>query len=248
MKIITWNMYNKNKRIPEAIDFLKQQDADIICLQELPQQHAPLLEKLGMHIMLNEEIMRFRNPKKATEKLYMVIASKFPIVNQKIVPHQYHYEHVSGFDTTYADYKADSQFIEVDAPQGKFRIFNTHFKCEAGPYHRLSQFREVVESLSRERMNIICGDFNTFGKPFLNLFVWKYFGYKLHEIHIHERNILHALLDLYQLKNPFRRTITFWKVPNQLDYILIPLHLTVVQQKRLGLNGSDHFPLLLEIA
>lgn len=247
MKILTWNIYKDNRNIGDAIEFLKVQNADIVCLQEYPLEKVELLNGLNMQFVTENEFLEFKNPKKKPVMLKMVIASKFPIKSHCIIQHKNIYEYVTRADDRYKNFQANSFYIDIDTGLDKYRVFNTHFKCVAGPYHRLSQFREILENLSQDRHNIVCGDFNTFGKPLVNIFLWKYFGYKLREISIHEGNIFNALFDLYQLKNVFKRMITFWKFPAQFDYILIPTYTDVVSKKRLGLNGSDHFPLLLEI-
>lgn len=48
MKILTWNIYKNNKKIDDAVNFLKKQNVDIICLQEYPADQLKLLDALGM--------------------------------------------------------------------------------------------------------------------------------------------------------------------------------------------------------
>ncbi|MGD0576912.1 MAG: hypothetical protein ABSA74_02460, partial [Candidatus Staskawiczbacteria bacterium] len=142
----------------------------------------------------------------------------------------------------------DSIYVDIDAPGHKLRIFNVHFKCVAGPYHRLSQFREVLENFDPKRENIICGDLNTFGHPIVNIFLWKYFGYRIQELFINEKKILRTHFDLNKLKNPFRGMITFIKFPMQLDYILLPKKTKIsAKQRFLRPYGSDHLALSVEI-
>ena len=248
MRIISWNIYKDNRDIHKAIAFLKGQKADIICLQEFPVEHVNLLDGLGLNIALCDEVLIYKDHKKPDVKLYSVIASRFHIEKHAIVEHKNQYELVSGINKQYHHFRADSCYVDVASDGELFRIFNVHFKSVAGPYHRLSQFKEVIEHLARDRQNIICGDLNTFGKPLLNLFVWKYFGYKIHEIKMHEGKILRVLLNLYGFKNPFHGYFTFLKFPAQLDYILVPAHFDIKLKRRfLHFHGSDHFPLLLEI-
>lgn len=248
MKIISWNIYKENKDFAKAIAFLKKQQADIICLQEFPAEHIDLLNDLGGHIAACDEVLIYKNKKKADASLYSVIVSKFPIKEQTIIPHKSRYGHAATTKDRYQYFEADSFYVDIDTGEGLFRIFNTHFKCIAGPSHRLSQFKEVVTHLSPDRHNIICGDFNTFGKPLVNVLLWKYFGYKIHELKINESKHFSALAKEHGLKNPLHRQVTFLKFPVQLDYILIPAHVKVKSKRAfLRPHGSDHFPLLLEI-
>ncbi len=245
MKILTWNIYKRNKNIQKAIMFLKKQEADIVCLQEFPVQHIELLKSLNPYIAIYEEVLIYKNNRKPDERSYSIIASKFPIQQQTVIAHKSSYGHIN----RYKHFQSDSFYVDVDTPEGQFfRIFNTHFKCITGPNHRLAQFKEVVGHLSADRRNIICGDFNTFGKPLLNLVLWKYLGYKAREITVNENKKMARLFDVHSLKNPLKRQVTFWKFPIQLDYILIPSYIEV-KNKRVFKHphGSDHFPLLLEI-
>lgn len=247
MKIITWNIYHKNKNIRGAVQFLKTQNADIICLQEFPPEKIELLNELNMELANEDELLEFKNPRKEPLRFKTIIASKFPVKSQGVIPHKNVYEYVTRADNRYKNFKISSFYIDITIGIDNFRIFNTHLKYIASPYYRLSQFREILENFSKERHNIVCGDFNTFGRPLINMFVGKYFGYKLREVSINEKNIFNILFDLHQLKNVFKGMITFPKFPAQLDYILIPAYMNVVKRKRLRLHGSDHFPLLLEI-
>ncbi len=248
MKILTWNIYKNNKDIGKALAFLKKQQADIVCLQEFPATHLDLLRGLYAHVAMCDEITIYSNKSKADVKLYSVTLSKFPILQHTIIAHKKGYGHAPKSNARHRYFQADSFYVDVDTPQGPFRVFNAHFKCVAGPHHRLSQFKEVIGHLGVGRQNIICGDFNTFGKPLVNMLLWKFFGYKAHEIKINENKNLAALLKVHGLKNPLKRQVTFWKFPVQLDYILIPAHLEVKSKRAFSRPyGSDHFPLLLEI-
>jgi len=248
MKILTWNVYKKNRRINRAIAFLKKQKADIICLQEFPAKHIDLLKKLDAHVAVCDEVLVYKNKRRRPVKLYSVIISRFPIKEQTIIAHKKRYEETRKIKDKYAYFQADSFYVDIDTNEGEFRIFNTHLKCVAGPNHRLAQFKEIVEHLSGERQNIICGDFNTFARPLVNILLWKLFGYKVQEIKINETKNLTALFEAHGLKNPLEKQVTFWKFPVQLDYILVPSGADV-KAKRTFLRpyGSDHFPLLLEI-
>jgi endonuclease/exonuclease/phosphatase family metal-dependent hydrolase len=240
MKIISWNIYKDNRRVVDAISFLKKQNADVLCLQEFPVGEVDLLQRLGMHLLVEDHLMEYRNEWKDGEKLKLVIASKYPFHAFKTIPHTRKHSSSTHVDRRYTHFKANSFYADINTGGGVFRVFNAHFKCVASPRHRLAQFKDIISNLSSDRHNIICGDFNTFGRPLLNIFIWKYFGYSPDEIGINERKIL-------SLTNPFHKTVTFLKFPVQLDYILLPVGLPVLKKRRLRSVGSDHFPLTIEV-
>lgn len=248
MKILTWNVYKNNKDINKAVAFLKKQQADVICLQEFPAEHIGLLRNLDGHIAICDEVHIPRDRKKNGVRLYSVIFSRFAIKEQVIIPHKKTYDETAKTKDRYHHFQADSFYIDIDTPQGMFRVFNTHFRCFTGPTHRLAQFKEVLTHTDSSRQNIICGDFNTFAKPLVNILVWKFFGYKMQEIIINENKNFAKLISEHNLKNCFYKQVTFWKFPIQLDYILVPLKVKVKSSRVfLRPHGSDHFPLMLEI-
>ncbi len=244
MKILNWNIYKKNRNIKKAIAFLKKQRADVICLQEFPETCLDLLKGFNGHVAMCQEVWMYKNNRKPATRIYSVIISRYPIKQQVIIPHKSTYGHID----RYQYFQADSLYVDIDTPEGLFRVFNAHFKCVTGPLHRLFQFMEVIGHFDPARHNIICGDFNSFGKPLVNVLLWKWFGYKAHEVSINENKNLVALLETHGLKNPLRKQVTFLKFPVQLDYILIPVNIDVKSSRAFSRpHGSDHFPLLLEI-
>jgi len=248
MKILSWNIYKDNKKIPDAIEFLKNKKFDIICIQEFPKQDLDKLNSLAAQYIFADEYVAYNNLRKKPDRMYTVIISNVPIKNHATIKHKEYYEDVSLRDKRYQDFRADSIYADIDVGERKLRVFNVHFKCVAGPYHRLSQLREVLENFNYERENIICGDLNTFGHPMINIFVWKYFGFKIRELFVNEKTILKVTFDLNKLQNPFRRSLTFLKFPTQLDYILLPNTTKIIsKQKFLQSYGSDHLPICVEI-
>ncbi|MBI2122368.1 MAG: hypothetical protein HYT98_04590 [Candidatus Sungbacteria bacterium] len=234
--------------MPDAVEFLKNGKFDVICLQEFPIQDLKKLNLLTAHLYFEEEFLVYNNSRKKPDRMYTVIISNTPIQNKGVIKHKNYYEDITKQDDRYQDFRADSMYADIDIGERKLRIFNVHFRCVAGPYHRLSQFREVLENFNPQRENIVCGDLNTFGHPVINIFVWKYFGFKIREFFINEKTILRATFDLNKLQNPFRGLLTFLKFPMQLDYILLP-NITKIISKRRFLNsyGSDHLPISVEI-
>ena len=248
MKIINWNIYKKNRNIQKAITFLRQQQADVICLQEFPIDQINLIENIGFYITTCEEVHIYHKKQKPIMRAYSVILSRFPIIQSSVIPHKKRYMPSNGKREKYAYFQADTLSADIDTPQGLFRVFNIHFKCFAGPHHRLSQFAEVMKHLSPERHNMVCGDFNSFGKPWVNVLLWKLFYFRIQDIPINESKRLAKILKTHHLQNPLEHQVTFLKFPVQLDYILIPEHLEVKAKRAFfRLHGSDHFPLMLEV-
>lgn len=249
MKILSWNINRDNRNIGGVVDFINDTQADIICLQEFSLRNEAALKKFNEYrIVTEDEILVFRNSHKETEHMYSVLLSRYPIVKYQTIPHKITYGSNEKPSSRYRNFQAHSFFVDVDAEGRSFRVFNVHFKCVAGPNHRLSQFKEILRELSPDRENIICGDFNTFGTPLLNFMLWKLFGYQKEELLLSERREFSTLFEKHGFQNPFHGYITFMPLPAQFDYILVPKE-TIIKHKRRFLNprGSDHLPIMLEI-
>ena len=248
MRVLTWNVYKDNRRLHKVFNFLKNGKFDVLCLQELPLHATKELESLGAYRVLEDASVIYKDAWKEPERMCSAIISSFPIHNYGVVRHKGFYEEKTPRDIRYADFKADSLYVDIETEGRKLRIFNVHFKCVAGPHHRLSQLRDVLERFHPERENIVCGDFNAFGHPMVNPFVAGYFGYRMREWLVNEKKLLAKAFEHHGLQNPFRNSVTFLKFPMQLDYILVPEKTRVRAQKRfLSSHGSDHLPLSVDI-
>jgi endonuclease/exonuclease/phosphatase family metal-dependent hydrolase len=246
MKILSWNIYKHNKSVEKALSFLGESKADIICLQEFPPEELEKLEALGFHLTLGEEVIVYSNGSKKTDRLHMVIASRLPVEGNGIIKH--HEAYVDKKTKRYESFSVDTLYVDVEMENRKVRIFNVHLKCVAGPYYRLNQFQHITDHIAPDRENIICGDFNTFGYPVLNLFLWRYFGYQRGEVLTTEKKVFAAFFDVHNLQNPFKGYMTFLKFPVQLDYILLPRSTKILEKERYrSAYGSDHLPISIKI-
>ena len=250
MKILTWNVHRRNRNTKEILQLITESNADVVCLQEFPADLAEHLQKLsGYHMATEEESFVVKGPRGKSVRMVSVLLSKYPLIQHRKIQHkkQYHDDKKANM-RRYSRFQAHSFYADIDAEGKHFRVFNAHFKCVAGPHHRLSQFKDVLKELSHDRENIICGDFNTFGTPLLNIVLWKIFGYQRNELLVSERREFASLFEKHGFQNPLEGHVTFLPLPAQLDYILISKHTKVVD-RRFFLNprGSDHLPVMMEI-
>ena len=248
MKILDWNIYKDNKKIDSAIDFIKSGDFDIICLQEFPTKYLDKIKNIGYHYKIAEERFVYKKDR-PDAVMYQVILSKYDFLSANKIEHDNKHDAFKE-SKKHDTFTTESIFVDVNVQGKKYRIFNTHLKCVAGPYCRMSQFNNLLENIDNSNgvNNVICGDFNTFGKPLINFFVWKYFGYRLPEITINEKKLFNTHFELNGFRNVFKNTVTFLKFPLQLDYILIPKKMKIINKKRyLKSYGSDHLPICVEI-
>src|SRR5882724_10571338 len=84
MKVCSWNMYCYNKHLDEVLGFLRATDADIVCLQEVPDTLFRKLTVPGMHIAHAIDSEPLKQKKVPTN--YNVILSRFPIRADRAIP------------------------------------------------------------------------------------------------------------------------------------------------------------------
>jgi len=247
--ISTWNVSRRNRNLLQDLKCIESEDPDVICLQEFPADKVSLLAELTDFTFVQaDEKFIGKKPKRST-LLKLIILSKMPISGHKVIRH----EQIPFKPWRYINFKdLDISFLYVDIEHpkmGPIRLFNVHFECVTSPSVRSARFLQVTANFSRYKTNIICGDFNNFGKPWINLFVWWFYrNYSFKEIFRDEKKIFQQHFADQNLHNHFNNTKTFRKIPFQLDYILTPPSIKALERKVLGFNhGSDHNPILLKI-
>jgi len=269
IRIITWNvhyldqMYRPNQQQQSQrepiITFLKQQNADIICLQEFFESNKPqyianieyMKKELGMpyHYFVDD----YRQPKKLYE-VGPVIFSKLPILETG----RHEYVHNS--------LKAVESLISADllVNHDTIRIYTTHLQSvlfRKKELREIEKIKKVEDSLLFASRSIImklkqayafrggqaqlvrseldacphpvllCGDFNDVPNSYT------YFHIK--------GNLQDAFL---QKGFGIGRTYTSLSPTLRIDYLLASDHFRVLQCKKVELPYSDHYPVITDVA
>lgn len=248
MKIVSWNVYRYNKKINyEVIDFLEDSNADIICLQEFPKKKLYRLRKLkGYKISHFKEYFYYK--KKEPVYLYSVILSKFDIEDEEIIEHKKFKNIGNKILKVHPKIRIQAGFIEFRFKNKYYRLFNLHLECRVSAEYRVKQFEWIISNINENRYNIICGDFNTFSDAYSNFINYFFTGVSLKYFFKNESNIFNEIFMENKLQNPIDCDRTFKYTKRQLDYILVPEDIKVVESRvNKDLIGSDHFPIEVEI-
>ena len=245
LKIFSWNMYCHNRNFKGALKFLESIEADVMCLQEVPTAIAREMKK-KREWYVTEAKARHRGRKRL--KTRNVIVSKYPVKEK-------------GGDA-FADEKKraiksrmsglcgplDFQYIDIKVGRRKVRVFNSHLECNTSPRMRVEQFKQVLDLSHKSSANIYCGDLNTYGQWYLNIFVGYFSNYKLSDVKDSEKKLFSKLFKEYKLHNVFHKHVTYPLFRLQLDHILIPDTMNVLQKNVYNERyGSDHRPICVEV-
>lgn len=244
LKIFSWNIYCNNKSFPGVVRFLEAHEADVMCLQEVPTDVVKKLRKRNFYIA--EAKARHRGRKKL--KTRNVILSRYPIKRKggDAFPEEEKRalkSRISGLCGP-----LEFQFIDIKTQKRVVRIFNSHLECNTSPRVRLEQFRQVLQASHNSYVNVFCGDLNVYGRWYVNLFIGFMSNCKLKDLTSFERRMFDKLFKDHKLQNVFHGHVTYPRFRLQLDHILIPDDIKLVEKhvykKR---YGSDHRPIMAKI-
>lgn len=252
MKIISWNVWVKNIDSAGNLRRLMDEfDADVYCLQEVTKELLEQIHDLEFQILDYIYCFDYRKYKDGYyQNYYLVILSKYKIENPKINKISInHLTKRSLWDRLMKwDESIEFQYADIRIEGTWLRIFNIHLELSAGPNLRLNQFRQVLDYFEDEAINVVCGDFNVYAKPSLNFLIGWAMGFRLVEYVIHERKKFDEMFENHNLINVFEGEITFAERKLQLDHILIPDDVEILDSEVVeNTFGSDHFPLITEI-
>lgn len=250
-----WFIKDRSKRLAGLINYLKELDADIICLQEAfdPNNRKKLIKSFaGVYEATNDIInhRRILGLKLFDSSGGLVIFSKFPILNSSFIPHN----RFSNSTLGEVFGRKGVLHATVKTPVGNLEIMNIHLHEEglwfADRIIRYNQLSRILEQVNaNNKPSILVGDFNQFNLvqrlDFMNL--------------LQANNFIHAgkeknLTPSYRLENPYFNGF-FNNPPGsvRLDYIftrkLDVLKLKVIdyQVEILKPSLSDHDPVILTL-
>ncbi len=244
MKIVTWNVYKDNKTIEQAAQKVKDVDADVVCLQEVPRDKIGLFTE---HYPYHASAMETWTERKSGDEI--------SILNLILSKHELHdiaIEDISlgAIYSTTKYTKFSSEFISASFTHHgtEYQICNAHLRCVAPPSVRIKQLNQILELLDESKEQIICGDLNTFSWPLINLMVWKRYKYTLKELMTNGRRLFGKIFNEHGLQNPHIGSWTWKYFPVQYDYILVDKDIQVTgAYKDRKLAGSDHFMLIADL-
>jgi exonuclease III len=248
MRITSWNVYGKNRDIENIIKFVKQSDADVICLQEISYDMlARLRKEFDWYFQATTDF--FENNQEA----FLVIMTRKPFTfsennalsrNIKQTPYQrfMRWQEVMSF-----------QQVEYVLEGKKYLIVNIHLSNGAAPKRRIDEMRYILKTINNRNPDseiVLCGDMNTFGNPFLNFFIAPFFNYKTSEIFTNDVKEFTKLMKTNGFTDalPVATTQKLYFMNFKLDYIFLTNKSKVIKSDVIKDSfGSDHNPVYVEI-
>src|SRR3989344_6197884 len=245
LTLLNWNVWLFNKDTETIISFIAEQDADVVCLQEVS---APLLAELkrrtAYHIFTARDAYHRSNGDRTPS--FLVILTRRRVVGADAVRFRKQKKRTLLARFLGIEEGLEFHYVDIVSTNGMcLRIFNVHLECITSPRRRILQFREVCRRLD-SGANIVCGDLNV-------LRVWYGFFLRLilgswEELWEREHELFARVFKENNFLNIFEGEITHYFTGNQLDYILVPKETAIVSPHIFpDSRGSDHKPMRVEV-
>jgi endonuclease/exonuclease/phosphatase family metal-dependent hydrolase len=218
-----------NKKI---VDFISEQDADIICFQEF--DHSKIRSKDFAQYPYRYVNFIYGVP---SDKVIQAIYSKYPIVDKG--------------DVDFPRTSNNAIYADVVVQKDTIRIYNLHLQSlKVRPsslrreesekllrrlgtsFAKQQEQAEIVQAHTKgtSYKKIICGDFNN--SQYSSVYA----------------NIKQDMADSFMEKGSgYGRTYNFKFLPLRIDYILVDPELQVMGHRTFNVKLSDHFPIMASV-
>ena len=241
MRIASWNVLNRNRRLDLIEAFIREADADVIALQELSEDHVTALREIdGYELHLAEDFIE------KGELSYLGLMVRAEILAVNTITHNRTREFsplVLGRLMRWQEC-LQSQSIHARFDNKNVRIVNVHLSCAVPPGRRMQELTQVAGHFASDEAVILCGDFNAFARPLLNFLVGWAFGSSPRDIAIDERRLIDGFAREHEMTGVFDSVVTLPRFRLHLDHMLVrgmrPRGHTVERHT----HGSDHRPLV----
>ncbi len=249
MKIITWNIYNKSRKIKEGFEFIKSHEPDVLCLQEFPSSFMHLLKETDYKFFVSKDCNKVCFTKKHPVNSFLVVGIK-----KSIEAKSYAIKIINSARNNIVT-KLTNLIECVEAIKIKLNykgkemdLLNVHLPMAAPPSERLRIMNSLLDTSSISS-SIVCGDLNSFARKKHSWIIGRFFGYNKNDYDVDEHEIFDKLFKKNSLVNHFKDNVTHPFSGFQLDHILVPKHFGVKNKKiiKSGYRFSDHLPIMLEL-
>ena len=243
LRVLSWNIFNENPNTQRLVDCIRENNPDIVLIQEALSSHISTLLNSFEHVATARDYVC------RGELCYLAIASNLKLSDIRIVEH---FPDTKPPPSPLARWAGWIEFLDSLSARVQLsttcsaRLVVLHTSAATGPSHRKEEVRSVLEAhLEPGAPMLFAGDFNCFSSPWLTPLLALPFAYKKDDIFVRERRSLDEDLNSYCLR-PAVQGVTFPRWNLQLDQIYfsrLQLSNSCIIREQFG---SDHRPLLAE--
>ena len=243
MKVLTWNVFNRNPDPIRVVDLIQDHDADVCALQELTGEHvAALREVPDYRLHLAEDFME------GDQLTYLGLLVRYDTNDERVLTHNGSRSvspSIVGRRLRWVEC-LQSQSITVICDSGPVRVANVHLTCGASPRRRLDELRMAYAHLNGADRAVLCGDFNSFGLPWRNALVGWAYGFGLADLMTDEIASLDSFTGERSFVRAVRNAVTLPKYGVHIDHVFARGLNVRQSQVDPATHGSDHRPVIVE--
>lgn len=243
MRIVSWNVFNRSQAFDRFATFVREMDADLYAFQELTPAHVARLEDMaGYTLHLAEDFAE------NGETTYLGLFTKHPAHDHLVTS----INPARDVSDSYVGRKNrwqecfESQTLDIEMRVGTVRAFNLHLACAVSPQARADQLVVATGALDSVKRAAICGDFNSFSKPWLSPLIGIPYGFGARDLFADEIRLLDTFGAEHGLTRVPSHAVTFPKFRLQLDHVFTRGLAVRTVRVEPDTHGSDHRPVIVD--
>ena len=243
MRVVSWNLYNRNRDVRAILGYLRAADADVLALQEVSARHLDALAGLdgyGCHVA--------EDFSERGELSHLALLSRLPVTAYEAVPinrARCVSPSLVGRARGWVEC-LEAQQARIEVAGRAVRLVNLHLSAAASPAHRRRELESALAAVGVDQRLVVCGDFNSFARPWIGLLAGWAYGFGPSELCANEDRALTAFAARHGLVRALGRAVTYPRFGLPLDHVLArglgPPHGRVEP----ATHGSDHRPVMVD--
>ena len=244
MKLVSWNVFNLNRDVYAVVRFVRGEDADVYALQELTPSHIAALRDIAGYTLHTAEDFA-----EGGELTYLGLFTRLSARDHRVITHNPGRAVSPSIVGRRMKWQEcfQSQSITVDQGGTEVRVANLHLSCAVSPRARLAQLQAAAPHIAAAPRAVVCGDFNSFGRPWISPIVGWLYGFGWQDVFRDEPRGLARYAAAQGMAQVFRGVVTFPRYGFHLDHMLVRGLTIGAHRVEHDTHGSDHRPIVAEL-
>lgn len=246
-KLVSLNIWQGGLLLDQAIQFLKDENPDIVALQEVFNSDTLTLDQRFRTVQILKKNFpqynfsfsadQYQNIESENVDRGNLVMSKFKIKSSKAIFYDIKYGEVNEENRVdFTDIPRNLQHVEIDFQNSTINLFNTHgiwgFDNSDNP-RRTNMANIIVNEVMNKQNVIVCGDFNV--------------DQNSNTIAIIEKQLKNIFKNEYKSSFNLKHKQDGGFAVAMVDMIFVNDDLKVLKHTRPEVNISDHLPVVAEL-
>lgn len=244
MKLVSWNVWNRNTDIAEFRKFIDERRVDAFAFQELTSDHIEVLRSIdGYELYVADDFIEGK------QLTHLGIFTRLPVLAHGVVILNSDRKVSSSWVGRHNRWIEciDSHHLTVSSNGLTMTIVNVHLSCGVSPRHRRCELVRAIHELDQAERVVVCGDMNTFANPIYNWLIGWFYGFRIDDLFTHEISSLDRFACHRGMVRTPRKAVTFPRLKLHLDHIIVRGMDVSACHIEHESYGSDHIPVSVNL-